>query len=283
MRLRWLSGCLIGPVLLLAFAPGCQALHRYRSVAILATDAETHKPIPGAEVRISYPLTQPHLAPWDSAGTTGDDGIARLRAAPYGDAGILVEVHAKGYLFEQKNLSVADVQALEPVPLLGHAEQRPAPFVLELFAAPRPSVELVVPTGFRGLVKVAVQVKDDAPQSPGQRTFRYLVPPSGDVLVTGPPLLRRVFVVDFGASYADGTPLPRSAKGEEPAFWWTQYRNGYDFFLVGTWNEYAELRRDLEKEGAGPGRTPQAGKGQGKGRHNRGGNQPPADNPPPAN
>jgi hypothetical protein len=74
---------------LLAVAPGCQAFHSYRPVPVLVRDAESKQPIPGAHVRISYPLMEPAYAPpADSSGPTGADGVARLRAAPYGEAGI---------------------------------------------------------------------------------------------------------------------------------------------------------------------------------------------------
>ena len=48
--------------LALALAPGCQALHPYRPVPVLVRDAETKEPIAGAQVRVSYPFTDPKLA-----------------------------------------------------------------------------------------------------------------------------------------------------------------------------------------------------------------------------
>ena len=49
-------------------------------------------------------------------------------------------------------------------------EKRPVSFVLELYTAdPAPSVELVVPTGYRGVVDVDVQARENIRCQPGQR------------------------------------------------------------------------------------------------------------------
>ena len=61
-------------------------------------DAETKKPIPDADVHISYPMTQATAAPYDSVEKTGTNGTAQLRAASYGDGGLIVEAAAKGSL-----------------------------------------------------------------------------------------------------------------------------------------------------------------------------------------
>jgi hypothetical protein len=102
--------CLIPPALLLALAAGCQGLLGYRPAPVLVRDAETKRPITGAEVRLSYPLRQLPVGPPDGSETTGDDGVARALAAPYGDGGIVVGATAKGYLSEEKVLSAEVVR-----------------------------------------------------------------------------------------------------------------------------------------------------------------------------
>src|SRR6516225_1726759 len=106
-RLRYLAWA----ALLLALAPGCQGLFGSRPAPVLVRDAETKEPIPGAEVRLSYPPTQLPVGPPDCSEKTGDDGVARVQAAPYGDGGIAVGVTAKGYLSEEKVLSAQAVRA----------------------------------------------------------------------------------------------------------------------------------------------------------------------------
>ncbi len=166
---RFLYSAVLGVV----FSSGCQT---YRPVSVVAVDAETKKPIPGAAVRISYPLTPSSRAPAAASGETGDDGTVRLRAAPIED-GFQVEANAPGYLLEERSLSGEVVQSPQP-----------ASVVLAMYAAPGPTVELVVPVGFRGLVRVETRIQDDLPFPAGQRCFRYDVAPSGVVQVTGPAL-----------------------------------------------------------------------------------------------
>jgi hypothetical protein len=211
-------------------------------------DAETKKPIPGASVHISYPMTNPDLAPWDSTGTTGEDGTVRLKAAPYGDLGIRVETTAQGYMFEQKHISSDEVQAIEPAPLFGVAESRPVSLVVDMYAGPDPAVELIVPTGYRGPIRAEVQVREDARCPAGQRCFTYVVAPTGAVQVVGPPLLRRVVAPDFRARYADGTPLSRQVPDGEPRLWWVQAQGRYQYFLVGTRLEFDNFRRGVPNE-----------------------------------
>jgi hypothetical protein len=265
------AGSLVCPVFLLVVAQGCQAFHQYRPVAVLARDAETGKPIPGAEVRISYPLTPPSSAPWDSNGPTQDDGIARLRAAPAGEAGILLQVSAAGYLSEEKNLSVEEVEAIRTAGWFESVEKRPASFVLDLYAGPAPTVELVLPTGYRGHVKAELRVREDVPCPAGQRCFSSVVPVTGSVVVTGPSLLRRVCPLDFRARYEDGTPLSREANDAEIGFWCWKWENGAYQFLIGTRSEYEALRRSEQKSG-GEGRT-SGGKSSGQGKRGHKGGQ----------
>ena len=175
MTNRRLARCLVCPVFLLATLPGCQAFHAYRPVTVLARDAETKKPIPGAQIRISYPLAQSSAAPWESVGSTNSDGTVQLRAAPYGDAGILVDAVLSGYMTEQKSYPVDAVKAIPSFHFFDSGGRHAPDFVVDMYAGkPFPQVELVVPNGYRGTVKAAVQIQDDAPFTPGQRRlFSY--------------------------------------------------------------------------------------------------------------
>jgi hypothetical protein len=273
MHMRRLARCVLISVLALAVAPGCEALHQYRPVAVLARDAETKQPIPGAEVRITYPLSQSSWAPLECSRTTGNDGIARLQAAPYGDAGILLEGAAKGYVPEERNLAAEEVQAIKPTHLFEAVDRRPVDFVVELYAEPRPTVELVIPTGYRGQVAAEVQIQDGGPWPRGQRDFSYVVPAGGGpVPVIGPPVLRHVFPLDFRGKYADGTPLSAEAKEQEIGFWWLRTEGRYQYFLVGTRRDYDDYRhasQDEKRERHSEG----GGRGEGRGRRGHRGNQ----------
>jgi hypothetical protein len=263
--------------ILVSIAPGCQALHPYTPVSIVARDAETKKPIPGADVRISYPLTSPDIAPYDSTGKTGEDGIARLRAAPSGDDVIMVNVNAQGYMFEDKNLPADVAKVIEQASLFAWADRQPVTFVVEMFAEPRPTVELVIPAGYRGVVKADVQVREDVSCPPGQRCFRYEVSPSGEVQVTGPTLLRRVLAPDFHAKFADGDSLSVQPEDSELGFWALRSEGSVQLFWVGTQSEYDNLRRSHETESTGPRHSSGGGKSGGGGHRGHRGNQPPSD------
>jgi hypothetical protein len=242
-------------------------------VEVLVRDAETKKPIPAAEVRIDYPFARSAWAPPDVYGITGDDGIARLQAAPYGDFGIVVEANAQSYLPEKLNVSNATIEEIPRARLFGGNDGRPPNFTLEMYSGPRFSVELVVPTGFRGIVRAEVEFQNDGICPTGQRCFSFDVPASGIIQVIGPPLLRRVSLTDFSAKYADGTHLGTEMDVLKVGFRWLKTEGNNHFFVVGTSSEYDSYRRDLQAEESAKGRRADDGKGNGRGGRRRRGNQ----------
>jgi hypothetical protein len=267
MRSRRLSRCLIYPVLLLTLTPGCQAMHFYRPTPVLAWDADTKKPIPGVEVRVSYPLSNSNLAPWESIATTGADGIARVRAAPFGDAGILVDVTAKGYMNEQKFLTVDQVGAIDKAHWFEDVNRRPPCLTVVMYHEPRPTIELVVPAGYRGIVKARIQVQEDAVLPPGQRLFSYPVPPSGELIMKGPTLFRHVILPDMRIKFADNTPVSRQAQDSMLGYWWLKSESNYNHFLVGAASDFDDYRRSLQSRRVVPNDIPGGRQVDGKGRH----------------
>jgi hypothetical protein len=266
---------LLGLVCLLATAAGCQTLHRYRSVPVLVRDAETKKPIPTAQVHLSYPFAQDALAPHDSVESTGPDGVAHVQAAPYGDYDLLAEASAKGYLPEDLKVPVAAVEQIEPTPWIGQAQQGPARFVIDLYSEPRFSVELALPEGFRGLVKAEVHIQDDMPCPQGLRCFRYDVAWSGAVEVKGPTLLRRVFPPAYRARCADGTLLGTEMTALKVGFRWLKSDGNTHYFVAGTEIEYDRFRRNLLSAPTGPDPPPASrGKTGGRGGRHQGSGPP---------
>jgi hypothetical protein len=261
MRDRRLARWLLCLALSAGTTPGCQVLHAYRPVVVEVRDAETGKPIPGAEVRLTYPLTRPSAAPCISSGTTADDGIAHLRAAPEGEGGLRVEAHAGRYMPEVLSVPVEAIEEIEPAPLIGADHPRSVNFVLPMWARPSPTVELVVPDGFRGLIRAEVQVHDEAPCPPGQRHFSYQVDSSGYALVSGPGLLRRVYTPDFHARFADGTPLARQGGVLDVVFRPLKADVDIQYFVVGNQKDFDEVRRVADKLERKLARPPESGKG----------------------
>jgi hypothetical protein len=239
-------------------------------VAVLVRDIETKQPVPTADVLIFYPFTNSSLAPCASSGKTAADGIVRLRAAPYGEYGIRVEASAPGYMSEGLDVGVAELQKIESAHWFEATEQRPANFVLELYAEPRFGVELVLPPGYRGLVQAHVQIQDEAPCPAGQRCFRFEVPPSGVVSVTGPGVLRRVFPAGYRARYADGSVLTEHMDARTVGFRWLKAEGPDQVFVVGTQNEYDSFSRELmPHRGEGESSPRESSKGSGRGGRRR--------------
>ena len=98
----------------------------------------------------------------ESAETSNASGeVTRLN----GNTGIEVTVTAKGYMTEYKTLSSPAVQEIQPAALFEKVERRPVTVVMELYADPGPTVELILPNGFRGDVRAELQAKE-TPRDP---------------------------------------------------------------------------------------------------------------------
>ena len=183
-----------------------------------------------------------------------------------------MEATAPRYLAEQKSVTADAVPAAEPFRLFGPPAPPVAPLVVEMYAEPGPTIELVMPLGYRGLVKVEVQPRDDIPCPPGQRRFRYEVPSSGVVQAAGPSLLRRN--PDIVAAYADSVPLSTQPKDGEVGFLWVKAEGACEYYVVGTPIERDSLRRSDPKDSTS--QSSAGGQKTGRGRGRRG-SQSPAD------
>jgi hypothetical protein len=274
MESRRLVGRLVSLVVLLCLAPGCQVLHVYRPVSVLVRDAETKKPVAGAQVQLEYPTTHDSLAPFASSGLTGDDGIARLRAAPFGYA-LLITATASGYLAENQELPVATVQKIQPSSWFEAAERRPTSFIVDMYAQPAFSVELVLPSGYRGLVRAQVQTAEGTSFPAGQRCFRFDVPASGVVQVSGPAPLGRLSAPDFRARFEGGPLLGEKMDVVTTGFRWLTREGNDHLFVVGTINDYEVFRRRYaprDSSGGSSHSSPEdSGEKHGGGGHHRGG------------
>jgi hypothetical protein len=261
----------LGLVLLLISTVGCQAMYRYRSVAIEAVDAETGRPIAGAEIAVTYPLTPATTTPTPSEAPTGADGIAYVRAAPCGDSGVKVTASASNYLPGEKYLSVQSLEEIPAAGLFETKEPRKPVLVVEMYAGPTPTVELVLPNNYRGLVRADIHFSAETAGVPGQRHFTYEVGDTGLVQMWGPHLLSRVLPAAFHARYADGTVLSIGAQGNEVGFWWLSHEEGYDYFLVGTRSQYDASRASDNHNSDGDHPSGGGGHGGGRGHHGQGG------------
>jgi hypothetical protein len=262
----WLFLCLS---LFSAGGSGCQTLLVQRPLAVEVRDAETGKPIADAQVRVSYPHNRPAWAPADATVKTQDDGMARAWAVLYGEDGLEVETTAKGYLPEEMQIGAIGLKQIEPAHWFEAINRRRPNFVVDLYAEPQFTVELVLPICYHGLVQVQVRIKDGAPATPGQRCFRYQVPSSGVVEAQGPALLKRVFPPSYRARYPDGPLLGLDMDVQKVGFRWLKSEGNDHYFVVGTQPEYDDLRRNLVPEQERGSRSSGSGKGGGGGGRHR--------------
>ena len=216
-------------LVLLVSASGCQSLHPQQPVDVQVRDAETKKPIESAQVRVWH--SADHAV--TTTGTTGPDGMAHVPAPPAADSPYFYEVKARGYLQRPAELPV---------------ERTTTGAIVELFAGPEPTLELVIPTGFRGAVKATIRVQKDLPYQPGQRLFSFPVSAIGVVDAVLPPIFTPGTTPNIRMRYQDGTPLERNAKDFDIGCRWLKSdpESAY-IFVVGTQWEADEIRRALQK------------------------------------
>jgi hypothetical protein len=256
--------------LLVIISSGCQTFLAQRPLAVQVRDAETKKPIAAAQVRVSYPHDRPAWAPADMTVKTQDDGIARLSAVLYGEDALAVETTANGYLPEEIQIGAISLKEIEPAHWFEGADHRRPNFVVDLYAEPQFTVELLLPPGYRGLVQVHVRIDDATTLAAGQRCFRYEVPPSGVVQAQGPPSLRRVFPPSYRARYSDGALLGIDMGIQKVGFRWLKSERDDHYFVVGTQPEYDTCRRNQVSEQDSTGRrSSDTGKAGGRGGRHR--------------
>ncbi len=277
IRLDWLAQCLFCATFLIVLGSGCQAFEGRRPVSVQILDADSNQPIVDARAEISYPLTGSFLPPSPSLGTTGKNGIAQLTASSKDDTQILLEVVAEGYLPEHRFLPVETVRAIKPAGLFELLERRPPNLVVEMYTEkPLPTIDLVLPAGYRGIVQLDMQIPENASAAPGKRQFSFVVPSSGSIQITGPAVLGHFPVPNVTAKYPDGAPLGRDPKMEEwnIGFWPVKYESRKLIYLVGTKAELAHYRAEHPEQPGLVVRAPGSSKGGGKGHGRRGGSEP---------
>ena len=287
MRHSWLSQCLSCAAFLFAFCSGCQTLEGRRPVSIQVIDADSKKPIADAQTRLSYPLAGNFLPPGPSSGRTGIGGIAQLSASAHTDTDALVEVYAEGYIPEHRFLNVEKVREIKSAGLFESLDRRSANLAVEVYSdQPLPTVELLVPAGYRGVVQLEFQIPEDAVGQPGQRQFTFAVPPTGLICVTGPAVLKRFPAPIITAKFADGTPISLKKEKEdwEIGLWTVKFETQKSTYFVGTKADFAQYRLQNPPEKNEVVRSTAGGKGgggggKGRGRGGRGQTDPGPDQP----
>jgi uncharacterized membrane protein YgcG len=221
--------------LFIAFvAGGCQTLSRDRPIGVEVVDAETKKPVPGAQVKITYPMSQTGVSLQQSTVAAGSDGVAHVKVASTSDFGIILDASADGYLHDDLNVSSASVQRISPAGMFENPDHRAANYRLELYSVPDFSIELIVPLGYHGVVRAKTKFEKDVAFPARQRRFRFEVAKSGTVELAGPAVLRQILPVDYVASFPDGNSLSKIPDDLTVGLKYWKMDGAEQLFVVGT-------------------------------------------------
>lgn len=222
--------------------PGCIsfATHSYELVDVRVLDAETSDPLCNARVSVYYAhgeeivLNQPE----NLAVSTDRHGRAALEITDYTiDLGVIGwEVSAEGYLTRHAG---DPFSGRVPDEFKKVATDHDASLEAEirLYRAPRASVTIVVPDGYRGPLKIEHEPKSDWVQEAiGQREFEFSANDDGYVFVEASPLLARGVLSGVSVRYADGTEIQRIYTFYEP-----EADNDIGLRTIGTYPRYRDL------------------------------------------
>jgi hypothetical protein len=191
--------------MLLIALPGC-SLYLLRPVTVKVQDAETKQPIEGATIGADYAVFMDLALPLASLGRrdgfTDSEGKLKLTVDPY-HYRFDLKATAPGYLSEA--LGQPDVQKRL---IRRHWLEWKKELVLEMYAGPEASAELLFPRDYRGVVLVRFSPHDKLPQTLGQRHFIYPVSSTGIAEVRESGLFCHTQVDAFHARFEDGKVVP---------------------------------------------------------------------------
>lgn len=172
-------------------------LREYRLATVEVRDAESGEAISDSAVRVHYKRYMDFFPPRDSAGKTDQNGTVKLRVAETNRL-LEITVAADGYL--GKRLSYGSHAFFEG--------QRDKKLVVNLYRKPTPTIDLIFPKGFMGVVKIRRNRTNELIQGrPGQRHFAFRVPDSGHLEIPANRLLCDSDPIAWTAKYDDGVRI----------------------------------------------------------------------------
>jgi hypothetical protein len=200
---------------LLAPLSGC-SFYLNRPVTFQVRDAETKRPIEGAEIKVTYlryiEVAIPVTGAGPEQGVTDRDGKLTLVVDPCKDQ-FTLSATARGYLPEQHQGRDWVAKRITPRKRFEWKND----FILEMYTAPEAEVDLIFPDGYRGIVLVRCAPTDRPPEVPGRRRFRYDVPASGIVEIREAGLMDRPSLPDrIHVQFRDGTTVPTAFGHNDP-------------------------------------------------------------------
>jgi hypothetical protein len=173
--------------------------YRSHPVTVQVRDAESGAPIRDARVDVRYVRYLDLLSPPDFSRKTDRSGKIKLKIVNWPKQ-VFTQVSADGYLEDRPQRHLVSQEFFK--------EGNVRPLAVSLYAKPDPQVELVIPRGFRGVLKVRLRRTDRLDQErSGQRRFAFHVPESGQLEIQANPLMQRRNPREWKAQYDDGTPI----------------------------------------------------------------------------
>jgi hypothetical protein len=228
---------------LLLFMPfwcGCIRFYGHDQYQFKVVDAEQNKPVEGAMVSVYYLFKEPLLnAPKPAEVMTDQSGLAELKVADFHPC---LRVKAEGYR------TVNWIYIREDVPVQHNFKIKNENEVLvSIYKEPKPTIEIVVPDGYRGPVALEFFPTDKLTLAKaGQRFFSYKMSLDGYVAAPFWPLFHRFKII---ARYENGNAVPRARRGSDLTGFSRVYsRDHKSLYFVGRFKEKVELKRELWPE-----------------------------------
>jgi hypothetical protein len=228
---------------------GCGLSHEYRPMRVLVRDAETKEPVPGAEVEGWYFTMLDVFGPFRPEGVTDANGVTTLWVGP--DRGFTLRVDEPGYLMTDAD---KDHRYFLTLPKKGgpNDDPRRIDHVIDLPPSPKPTFVVVVPKGYRGLLRVRFEPTEDASFTP-QRTYIVRADQDGRVVVRVP---KSVYLTEHGREIAarerDGAKVPwdaRCPRSEEVALRHLGSTEDTELCLIGTGPEAEAIYKRILRQG----------------------------------
>jgi hypothetical protein len=187
---------------LLIFGLNCSGCFYFNQpVTFTVQDAETKQPIEGVGIDPKYIGL---FVPQVNGGVTDANGKLTLFMDTKAES-LSIAAGIEGYQSESNMWGTAIQKRLFPRPgsLWG------SNFVLEMYKDPAAEMNLVIPTGYRGVVLIQFAPMDSPPQQIGQRIFSYELDLEGKVLVRESGLFERMQgYYQINARFREGIEIP---------------------------------------------------------------------------
>lgn len=230
---------------LLLFMPlwsGCIAFYDHSQCHFKVFDAEQNKPVEGAVVSVSYILYKMPVLnfPKPTETMTNQNGLAELKVA--NSFARILDISAEGYT----PLRIWGFQHDWPI-IDNFKNQNENEFIVPIYRNPKPTIEIIVPDGYRGPVALDL-IPDEKliQEKPGKRNFSYKMMPNGYIPVQASPLLYEIDnIYSITARHENGNSISSIQDSPESIDFRLVVSSGFEakkhLYIIGTEKERDDL------------------------------------------